>query len=430
MKRISIVTLAAALVLLSGCNKEHTTSVDIDLDNGSDMQLIKLGGSTGLVSATTRASVDSLAEMTGHMGIFCLAARSTDVKNAPNPSNINWGTVVSNDIEKYGSTTNGRYWDNVRCEVKPDGDIYRIVPTADQFYYPYYPTTSLYGYDFYGYYPYQSAATYANGVISVDMNISGGTDIIYGRSEVIDQAYVDALEDELSDELKNKLASNWKETMIKSHYSARFFRKHPKLIDDAKMQLEHKLARFCFYVYPGPNKDYEDPRKYEGAKKLHVHEISINGVEDQLKLVIADKNNPANSGKLLARTNHTTNFVLCNEEGRSLANIDPVKLETELNEKGEEVPVYKKLGDCIMLLHGKNSHLMSVTLADEEGNIYPSETQIAITITDNATGTKKFEPGKTYNVYLQVSGIKNIGVTAELVDWQVSDQEMDLVEFN
>lgn len=428
MRRISIVTLAAALVLLSGCNKEHT-SIDIDVENSSDMQLIKLGGSTGVVSATTRASIDSLAEMTGHMGVFCLAARSTDVKNAPNPNNINWGTVVSNDIELYGSTTNGRYWDNVRCEVKLDGDIYRIKPTADQIYYPYYPTTSLYGYDFYGYYPYQSAATYANGVVSVNMNIKGDTDIIYGRSEVIDQAYVDALEDKLSDELKNNLASNWKETMIKSHYSARFFRKHPLLIDDAKMKLEHKLARFCFQVYPGPDKDYEDPRKYEGAKKLHVHEISIIDVENELKLVVADKNNPANNGKLSARSNSVADFVLCNEEGKSLANTDPVKLETEWK-NGEEVPVYKKLGDCIMLPPGKSAHLMSVTLADEEGNIYPSETQIAITIKNNENGAKKFEAGKTYNVYLQVSGIKEIGVTAELAEWEESNEEMDLVEFN
>ena len=266
MKRISIVTLAAALVLLSGCNKEHTTSVDIDLDNGSDMQLIKLGGSTGVTSAVTRASIESLAEMTGQMGIFCLAARETDAKSANKRNPINWLTPVSSNLDEYGSTTNGRYWSNVCCEVKPEGDIFRIEPTADQTCYRYYPTTSLYGYDFYGYYPFQAnrLCTYTDDSIYVDFVIDGTQDIIYGRSEVINQAYVDSLEGELSDELKNKLASNWKETMIKSHYSARFFRKHPQPeVNDARMMLNHKLARFRFYAYPGPDKDLKSYLKFK-----------------------------------------------------------------------------------------------------------------------------------------------------------------------
>ena len=104
MKSISIVTLATALVLLSGCNKENNNSIDIDVDNTTDMQLIRLGGSSVASSAMTRASVESLDEMEETMGVFCLAARKTDVKNADPNRTIDWTTVVSNDLEPVSYT--------------------------------------------------------------------------------------------------------------------------------------------------------------------------------------------------------------------------------------------------------------------------------------------------------------------------------------
>ena len=102
MKRISIVTLMTALVLLSGCNKDNEFSVDIDLNNSSEVP-IKLGTYNGTTSAMTRASIESLDEMVGtndRVGVFCLAARRTDVKSSQTESDINWTTPVdspSND---------------------------------------------------------------------------------------------------------------------------------------------------------------------------------------------------------------------------------------------------------------------------------------------------------------------------------------------
>ena len=82
-----------------------------------------------------------------------------------------------------------------------------------------------------------------------------------------------------------------------------------------------------------------------------------------------------------------------------------------------------------MLLPGRSVYYMSVQLADENtGYVYPSETDIAISFKNNAK--KSLEAGKTYNVYLQVSGIKEIGITAELADWEESGEDMDIVEFN
>lgn len=417
MRRISIAILASALVLLSGCKKEDNNSIDIDIENTSDMQLIKLGGGTDAASVRSRASIESLDEMDGQMGIFCLAGRKTDIKSAVNAPAINWMTAVSSDIELYGSTTNGRYWSNVCCEISPEGDTYRITPAADQTCYKYYPTTSVYGYDFYGYYPYQAekSCTYTADSIYVDMDIWGEQDVIYGQSEKIDTC-VSRL---TSDPVLQK-------TLVASYYSARFFRKHPKLVDDARMKLEHKLARFRFFVYPGPDKEFESSQKYDGAKKFYVQEIKVNNVDTKLRLVIADKSGKNRAGALYARTADKQDVYLRNKYGVLLEDAAPIELTTSVVD-GIEVPDTVQLGDCLMLLPGKNAHYMSVTLADKDGNIYPSEADITISFKNAG---KRFEAGKTYNVYMQVSGIKNISITAELADWEESGEEMDLVEFN
>ena len=102
MKRIYIATLATALVLLSGCNKENSfdNSVDLDVNNSTEMP-IKLGANTGSTSATTRASIESLDEMLGtndRLGVFCLAGRKTDVKSAQTANSL----IMLKRREKYG----------------------------------------------------------------------------------------------------------------------------------------------------------------------------------------------------------------------------------------------------------------------------------------------------------------------------------------
>ena len=432
MKRISIVTLMAALVLLSGCNKdnEFNNSVDIDINNSNEVP-IKLGTYTGATSATTRASIESLDEMVGtsdRVGVFCLAGRKTDVKSAETAKAIDWLMPVYTDdkpdyIDKYGSSTNGRYWSNICSEVKVVDGTHRIVPVpkgAENYkpYYAYYPVTSVYGYDFYSYYPYQNDAKvhYTKDSICVDLTIGGKQDIIYGKSEDIDTCVT-------------KLTSDYdlQKILTASYYSARFFRKHPKEVDNAHIKLEHKLARLRFFVYPGPDHENGNTKTYDGAQKLCVQEIKINNVPKDLSLVVAHKSNKKRNGALYAKNNNVADFYLYHTGGALLEDA-PVEISTkEVN--GVTVPDTTQVGDYIMLLPGRSVHYMSIKLADKEtGYVYPSESDIAISFKNN--GKKTFEAGKTYNVYLQVSSIKEIGISAELADWEESGEDMDLVEFN
>ena len=432
MKRISIVTLMAALVLLSGCNKDNEFSVDIDINNSSEVP-IKLGTYIGSTSATTRASINSLDEMVDRddyrVGVFCLAARRTDVKSAQTESNIDWTKPVDSPSidgaygDEYGSSTCGRYWDNLCCKVEKNtiGE-YRINPVQEgddnyKPYYQYYPITSVYGYDFYCYYPYQKDVTSTKSTVSVDFVITGKEDIIYGKSEDVNDAYFSGY----------TVGTELLESLKKSYYSAKFFRKNPKKTDNAHIKLEHKLARFRFHVFPGPDSEYEEPKSYDDAKKLCVKEIKINQVPNQLRLVVADRANKNNAGTLSAVGSSKSDFYVFTEGGAVLEDDNsPIVLGTK-EEDGVTVPDTMEVGDYMMLPSGVSQYFMSVKLADANNpdRIYPSETNIAI----NLKNGKKFEPGKTYNVYLQVAGLKEIGISAELADWE-DGGEMDLVEFN
>lgn len=433
MKKISIVTLATTL-LLSGCNKDNelTNAVDIDIDNTTDMQLIKLGGSTGAPSVKSRAAIESLDEMGSNdrMGMFCLAARKTDVKSADAADAPSWGeaVVLPPTHPEYAGSTNGRYWSNIRCAIQPDGGFYHIVPTEYkddeetlQDYYRYYPITSLYGYDFYGYYPYQEDGNvnYSSELVTVNMSINGHEDIIYGKSEDIDAAYAASLTDDPA----------LQETLMASYYSARFFRKHPLKADGANLKLEHKLARFRFFVYPGPDKESAAIKTYDGALNLDVTGVRLLDQPCHLNLVVASKNDKSRNGELTIFNGDTKDFTLLHKDGTLLEDDTFVPLKTQINADGVTIPDTTQLGDCIMFLPGGNKHLISVSLANlTTGEDYISEIPTVISLKES-TG-KTFEAGKTYNVYLQISGIKEISLSAELAEWEESGEDMDLVEFN
>lgn len=419
MNKISFAILTAALVLLSGCNKENSainSAEDLFIESETDIRFIKLGG---MASATTRASIESFDEMIDPMGVFCLAARKTDIKSASQAKDIDWSQIVSSNEEQYGTTTNGVYWGNVCCDVSNNSGYYTIEPTQGSSCYDYYPMTSWFGYDFYGYHPYQNDYTPMADSVFVDITIDGTQDVIWGKSETPDFA---ALTDNA--ELQEKLA--------KCYYSARYFRNHPKNIEDTHLKFEHLLTRFQFFVYPGADKENASDKQYDEAAALCIKEICLNQVENNLRLIVADRSDNNRSGILYSRDERASDgskFYLHHKDGAELAE-RPVNIPTKTDESGTLIPDTVKVGDCIMALPGHTAYYMSVVLADTANydKTYASEKNITIAL--NAEHTRKFEAGKIYNVYLRVTGVTKIGITAELEGWEESEEELDIIAFN
>lgn len=420
MKRISFAALTTALVLLSGCNKENDnlgSNENLFIESETDVRFIKLGGKVA-TTVSTRASVESLDEV-GQMGVFCLAARKTDVKNAEEAKDIDWRQIVASpdESESYGTTTNGIYWPNILCDVINNGSGYAIEPVTNATYYGYYPVSSWFGYDFYGYYPYQAEGFWSTSdSVLVDMTINGTQDVIWGKSETPDIA---ALTNDI--ELQEKLG--------KCYYSARYFRNHPNEIDDVHMKFDHLLTRFRFHVYPGANSENAADKKYSEAASLCIKEIRLNQVEDNLRLVVADRSGNNREGKLYSYDENTTSFYLHHKDGARLSD-RPVNIPTQTDSLGVVTPDTTVVGDCIMVLPERSAYYMSVVLADTANHDKTYSSERNITIALNAAQSRKFEAGKTYNVYLRVTGVTMIGITAELERWEESEEELDFIEFN
>ena len=417
MKRISIATLTAALVLLSGCNKDRNT-IEVPIAPQEDFVRIELGGSNSL-NNTTRASLENLDDInrdsTGRIGIFCLAGRKTHISGSSEAKDIDWANIVPTDLESYGENTNGTYWNNVRCRVEGEAPNYRLVPDENQEYYWYYPNTSWYGYDFYGYYPYQyqeGRQFISSNMVTVDLDIDGRQDVIWGYSVDPTAAIFEEVEDQ---SVCNKL--------VESYYSARYFRFAPENWTATHMKFKHMLTQFRFHVYPAANKESNPEKKYDTATALKVTELRLEDEVCNLQMVVADRSG-LQQGTVYSRDGYTRDFYLHYADGTLLKD-SAVAIKTQLDTINDVViPDTVEMGECIMALAGDTLYHLSVQLQDTV-TTYSSEKRIAIRRANGAP----FEAGKIYHVYLQVAGVTRIGVTAEMEDWndtgeQVGDFEL------
>ena len=415
MKRFFIATMTTVLLLLSGCRKEENSTVDIPIHTLDEFVRIELGANSNL-NNTTRASLESLDDISndpiGSIGVFCLANRRTHVAGSSEAKDIDWSTIVSTDKEEYGYTTNGTYWNNVRCRVENHSSGFKLIPDDEQEFYWYYPNTSWYGYDFYGYYPYNAGRpTIESNKVTIDMEIDGTQDVIWGQSVDPRPSIYSMIEDQ---SIRNKL--------VDSYYSAHFFRFAPESWTAAQMKFHHKLTQFRFYVYPAANKDASPEKKYDAATSLKVTELRLENEKYNLQMVLADRSGQ-NQGEVYSRDDNTRDFHLCHRDGTLLED-SAVNIVTKTNESGEIIPDTIRLGESIMALPGKSVYYISVMLADNVTS-YSSEKLIAI----RRGNGEPFESGKIYHVYLQVAGVTSIGVTAELEDWVDNQEQVGNIEF-
>ena len=220
----------------------------------------------------------------------------------------------------------------------------------------YYPITSWYAYDFYGYHPYQEdgfeKTQYATGKyrITVDFEIDGTKDILWGRSAII-------------------AGNNYA-------YSAKYFRTSGQ--DAAHMTFYHKLAQFRFFLVPTKDQEAEDDG-FGGIAGLYLKKVTMHSVATKVQMLLADSDqgNQGNVGNVTAISAKNQDIPLKDENG---VEFEKVPFETVLSADGVVTGRKVRVGDCIMLCPFDNEYLMSIVLCDDDGNEYHSEKKMSISL--------------------------------------------------
>lgn len=416
MKKLGIMTATVALALLCGCTQEdiqvvyqpseHRISLTTDYTIKADVSTSEKG--------TTRASYETLSDANSEIGIYCLPAR----RISATASNPNWTTDI--DPNNYAGTIHNAYWGNVKCSVTDQGTgIYSLAPVDDQNILGYYPMTSIYGYDFYGYAPYTEVAYRTSSWVAADIDLDGTKDIIHGVAKTPEESLGDVW-GTLGEELQAELNS--------SRYSARYFRK-AKQKSEVEMVFSHKLVKLNFNVIPCADGE----GSFESVNTLAVKSVTLKQLSSKVRLYVAHTGDKTGTFVELPAGNPTTNDFYLNKidgEGNWGVPTDTLAQITACRNK-EEITASVEPGDkadpiqigTYMMVVPKTSYTMEIVLCSKDNpeSLYPAKT---LTMTGN------FEAGHEYNVNVSVEGPTAINlISAELVDW-IEGDDVDINYFD
>lgn len=371
----------AVMALMSSCSSDDSVeSVDVSqvkVEN-SDVE-IHLSTS----SVRTRASVESDDDgsfAVDSMGVFCLAKADLNVNPVELP--INWSRYVSNDHWSI-------WMDNVKCNAVKDASG-TAIKWADKDAVYMYPTGNWHSYDFYAYYPYQQSTDVSGEVVSTTIALDGTQDVIWGRTES-DEQYA---------------------------YSAKYFRNNKA--KSPALSMSHRFMRITFSIIAGR----DSTGSKEPAKTMGVKSLSVVNVPAYAKLIIADRYNPENDGKIEADWNYgLTSYDMKDAGDAAFPELDAEK-ELGYWVKEDEQTV----GQGFLLPVPEEGHTfrIHVVLQDKSGRVFDlNGYPIDLALKEGFT----FEAGKSYNVRIAINGPEEIKLRASLKGWESVEDSMDDREF-
>lgn len=353
----------AAAALMVGCSNEDIESSGTDITMGNSDVEIRLASSAGGTRSSVESNEAGLFEADG-LGIYCLAKSLQDVN--PNETPINWNNGDELDFSVW--------MDNIETNAKLNADktatelIWKDGETR------FYPVANWYTYRFYGYYPRVETVTRTESRIEAAMTIDGTQDVIWGRTNNED----------------------------KDAYCAKYFRNAAHAGEIPGIEFEHKLMRMTFSIVPGEGAD----GTINAALTMGVKSIIVKDVPTQLSLVIADRNDAAEEGKVTFDWyNNLADFPLLDANDQPLGEDHWVQ-ETETTVgQGILLPVPASKEERI--------YTVQIVLKDKDGHTFISEHPIEL-----RQGTD-YEAGKSYNVKMTINGPEVIVLNATLKPWDV-----------
>lgn len=371
------------MALMSSCSSDSlddAPSIDtskVKVEN-SDVE-IHLSTS----SVRTRASVDSDEDGSfslDSLGVFCLAKGDLNVNPVELP--INWSRYVSNDHWSI-------WMDNVKSNAVKESNGTAIKWADPEAIYMY-PTGNWHSYDFYAYYPYQPYTDVDGEVVSATISLDGTQDIIWGRT---------SSEDPLA-------------------YSAKYFRS--SAAQSPALSMSHRLMRITFSIVAGR----DSTGSKDAAKTMGVKSLKLIDVPSQAKLIIADRHNPENDGKIEADWNwNLTQYDLKDPEDAPFPELDAEENLGYWVKDNEQT-----LGQGFLLPVPEDGHTfrIHVVLQNKDGIVFDlHEYPIDLALKDGF----KFEAGKSYNVRITINGPEEIKLKASLRQWEQVNDSMDDREF-
>lgn len=393
-EKLYLLLVVIASSFLAGCSSDDTLVVKCESVSETP---ILLQSDNDFFSVKTRASIDDVLSVDS-FGIFCLAREKTGINGSSEAREVDWDTKLVNTIDDYGFTTHGVYWNNVKFKPSAsDESTTDLVPLPGQDYVRYYPITNWYGYDFFGYYPYQPQSNivdnYNSDSLAVNFVTDGTIDIIWGRSAQISDPYA---------------------------YSARYMRKTGETA--AHMTFHHSLTQFRFFLVPSVD-DLGRVEQFDVIKNLSLKELKLLDTYPNLRMTLANLYNEANVGKVYPATRDiTTDFTLKDETG-ALIEENPVPVPYKLVDE-QVMPDTVRLGDCIMACSNEREYFISMCMCDTDNpaNEYRSEKRISVKLSNGSP----FKPGYIYNIYITVNGVTFVSMSAELEEWMEADDDDSL----
>lgn len=386
MKERILLLIFVISAVLVGCSESDSGSAPL-FERPSDKRILLNCNTTFKAEVSTRASIDTISEL-DRVGIFCLARQKTNINGSSEAPDPNWSVLIDTSSVRYGYTTNGIYWPNIACNVIHDTTSRaRLEVEEGQAYVWYYPITSWYGYDFYGYHPYQAGFSHTEDSVTVDFETDGTQDILWGRSDIKSESYA---------------------------YSARYFRSSKDSV--VHMKFKHCLTQFQFYIIPAKSPDKADPNltSFNDIKSMSVKEIRMLDTYSHLRMTVANKYDEAMVGRVYPIDYYSTvDMTLKDTFGVEVAE-KPVPFKTQFVD-GEEIADTMRVGECIMVCSNQPRHYMSMVLCntDNPDREYHSEKRMVIAQSDGS----EFLPGYIYKIYIKASGVTEISLDATVEKW-------------
>lgn len=385
MRRLFYSLGLVAVVALTGCSSDDSLSSEGNSNMlNSDVE-IRLASN----SQRTRASIESDDAgnfETENIGVFCLAKGELELDYENSHMPISWIPGVDESGFNYSVWMNNVPANAVKTE-NAEGNVYTGINWEGKYYYP---IGNGHYYGFYGYHPYVSDdnITYTEDCITASVILDGKTDLIWGRTNC-DEPWA---------------------------YSARYFRVAGNKDKLPNIEFEHKLMRITFSVKAGELADEEGGGIDTEALGMGIYSISILQVPTNATMVIADRNNPENEGKVVFDWNDSLeDFTLLDTYDSPLGTYSDLTVTEEAKHIGQGVLVPVPDVDTY---YGDGRYEIYLVLQDADGQpIYPG-TKVPL----NLAPGKKFEEGYSYNVCLSVYANREIKLNAILKPWIEDDE--------